>query len=147
VVLTDAQWEFIAPLLPRYRRRKDGKGRPRKDLREVLHGVLWILRKRPSYRIVDAAAGRGHVRSGRIRACRDGDGEGSIAVPIGGPAGARRRQPGCSALSKRAVSAGGRSASAKADSRAAAALGAEARASEDRFLFRRAGAAPRGAGG
>ena len=42
--LTDAQWEFIAPLLPRYRRRKDGRGRPRQDLREVLHGVLWILR-------------------------------------------------------------------------------------------------------
>jgi transposase len=44
VDLTDAQWEFIAALLPKYRRRKDGKGRPRKDLREVLHGVLWILR-------------------------------------------------------------------------------------------------------
>ena len=42
--LTDAQWECIAPLLPKYRRRKDGKGRPRKDPREVLHGVLWILR-------------------------------------------------------------------------------------------------------
>ncbi len=42
--LTDAQWEFIAPLLPRYRRRKDGKGRPRQDLREVLNGILWILR-------------------------------------------------------------------------------------------------------
>ena len=42
--LTDAQWELIAPLLPRYRRRKDGRGRPRKDLREVWNGVLWILR-------------------------------------------------------------------------------------------------------
>ena len=42
--LTDAQWEFIARLLPKYRQRKDGRGRPRKDLREVLHGVLWILR-------------------------------------------------------------------------------------------------------
>ena len=42
--LTDAQWERIAPLLPKYRRRKDGRGRPRKDLREVLNGVLWILR-------------------------------------------------------------------------------------------------------
>jgi len=44
VDLTDAQWERIAPLLPKYRRRKDGRGRPRKDLREVLNGVLWILR-------------------------------------------------------------------------------------------------------
>ena len=42
--LTDAQWEFIAPLLPKYRRRKDGKGRPRQDLREVLNGTFWILR-------------------------------------------------------------------------------------------------------
>ena len=42
--LTDAQWEFIAPLLPKYRRRKDGRGRPRRDLCEVLNGVLWILR-------------------------------------------------------------------------------------------------------
>ena len=42
--LTDAQWELIAPLLPRYQRRKDGRGRPRKDLREVWNGVLWILR-------------------------------------------------------------------------------------------------------
>ena len=42
--LTDAQWEFIAPLLPKYRRRKDGRGRPRKALREVLNGALWILR-------------------------------------------------------------------------------------------------------
>jgi transposase len=42
--ITDAQWEFIEPLLPRYRRRKDGRGRPRKDLRAVLSGIFWILR-------------------------------------------------------------------------------------------------------
>ena len=42
--LTDTQWEFLAPLLPVYRRRKDGRGRPRQDLRAVLNGVLWILR-------------------------------------------------------------------------------------------------------
>jgi transposase len=47
VDLTDAQWEFIAPLLPKYRQRKDGRGLPRKDLREVLHGILWILRRGP----------------------------------------------------------------------------------------------------
>jgi transposase len=44
VDLTDTQWELLAPLLPTYRRRKDGRGRPRKDMREVLNGVLWILR-------------------------------------------------------------------------------------------------------
>ncbi len=42
--LTDTQWEFLAPLLPVYRRRRDGRGRPRQDLRDVLNGVLWILR-------------------------------------------------------------------------------------------------------
>jgi transposase len=44
VDLTDAQWESIKPLLPRYRRRKDGRGRPRQDLRAILNGTLWILR-------------------------------------------------------------------------------------------------------
>ena len=42
--LTDVQWEFVAPLLPKYRRRKDRRGRPRQDPREVLNGTLWILR-------------------------------------------------------------------------------------------------------
>jgi transposase len=42
--LTDSQWDFVSPLLPVYRRRKDGRGRPRQDLREVLNGALWILR-------------------------------------------------------------------------------------------------------
>ena len=44
VEITDAQWEFIAPLLPKCRRRKDGRGRPRQDLRAVLNGTFWILR-------------------------------------------------------------------------------------------------------
>ncbi len=39
--LTDAQWERVDPLIPNPPRRKDGRGRPR---REVLAGVLWILR-------------------------------------------------------------------------------------------------------
>ncbi len=39
--LTDAQWERVAPLIPNPPRRKDGRGRPR---REVLAGVLWVLR-------------------------------------------------------------------------------------------------------
>jgi len=42
--LTDTQWEFVARLLPVYRRRKDGRGRPRKDQRAILNGALWILR-------------------------------------------------------------------------------------------------------
>ncbi len=39
--LTNKQWEFISPYLPKriYR-----IGRPRKDDREILNGILWILR-------------------------------------------------------------------------------------------------------
>ncbi len=41
--LSDAQWEVIQPLL-REKRRADGRGRPWRDARAVLDGVLWILR-------------------------------------------------------------------------------------------------------
>lgn len=42
--LTDAQWGFVAPLIPGPKGRKDGRGRPRRHPRDVLDGVLWILR-------------------------------------------------------------------------------------------------------
>jgi len=42
--LTDEQWAIIGPLLPEPPRRSDGKGRPRRGNREVLNGILWILR-------------------------------------------------------------------------------------------------------
>lgn len=42
--LTNAQWAFIEPLLPEPKRRSDGRGRPWRDSREVLNGILWILR-------------------------------------------------------------------------------------------------------
>jgi len=42
--LTNEQWEIIAPLLPQYKRRADGKGRPRADMRAVVDGILWILK-------------------------------------------------------------------------------------------------------
>src|SRR5687767_13221442 len=41
--LTDAQWESLEPLC-RHRRRPDGRGRPPKEARAVLNGVLWVLR-------------------------------------------------------------------------------------------------------
>jgi transposase len=41
--LTDAQWEILEPLF-RQRRRPDGRGRPPKEARAVLNGVLWVLR-------------------------------------------------------------------------------------------------------
>lgn len=35
---------MVGPLIPEPRRRSDGRGRPRRDRREVLDGILWILR-------------------------------------------------------------------------------------------------------
>jgi transposase len=41
--LKNAQWEILQPVFVE-RRRTDGRGRPWRDAREVLNGVLWILR-------------------------------------------------------------------------------------------------------
>jgi len=41
--LTDAEWAVVGPLLPAPRRRADGRGRPWRDARAVLDGVLWVL--------------------------------------------------------------------------------------------------------
>ena len=42
--LTDAQWVVLEPLLPELPRREDGRGRPWRESRAVLNGVLWVLR-------------------------------------------------------------------------------------------------------
>src|SRR4026209_75808 len=42
--LTDQQWPVLEPLLPELAPREDRRGRPLKDTRAVLNGVLWILR-------------------------------------------------------------------------------------------------------
>jgi transposase len=39
--LTDEQWAVVAPQLPQ---RTRGRGRPRRDDREILNGILWIMR-------------------------------------------------------------------------------------------------------
>lgn len=44
VDLKDEQWAVIEPLIPKPRRRADGRGRPRQDDRAVMNGILWILR-------------------------------------------------------------------------------------------------------
>jgi len=41
--LTNEQWGLIVPLLPPSPR-KDGRGRPRRDDRSILDGVLWVLK-------------------------------------------------------------------------------------------------------
>ena len=42
--LTNAQWKRIEPIITSSRRDKDPRGRRLRDPREVLDGILWILR-------------------------------------------------------------------------------------------------------
>ncbi len=40
--LTDEQWKVLEPLVSDPPRREDGRGRPWRDPRDVLNGILWI---------------------------------------------------------------------------------------------------------
>jgi len=42
--LTNVQWEILDGLIPEPTSRRDGRGRPWKDRRAVLNGILWVLR-------------------------------------------------------------------------------------------------------
>lgn len=42
--LSNEQWAIIEPLLPELPRREDERGRPWRENREVMNGILWILR-------------------------------------------------------------------------------------------------------
>jgi len=42
--LSDDQWKVLARLIPKPKRRSDGRGRPWKSRRSVLIGILWVLR-------------------------------------------------------------------------------------------------------
>jgi len=42
--LTEAQWKILDALIPKPAPRTDGRGRPWKDRRTVLNGILWVLR-------------------------------------------------------------------------------------------------------
>ena len=74
--LTDEQWLILEPLLPELPRRGDGRGRPWRGQREVLNGVLWILRsgarwqdlpeRFPPYQTCHRRY-QGWVRSGALR--------------------------------------------------------------------------------
>jgi len=44
VDLKDEQWAILEPLIPEKKPRPDGKGRPRVNNRDVLNGILWVLR-------------------------------------------------------------------------------------------------------
>jgi transposase len=41
---TEKQWEKLESLVPDGKVREDGKGRPWKDKREVLEGILWVVK-------------------------------------------------------------------------------------------------------
>src|SRR5579864_1115570 len=51
--VSNEEWAIVEPLL-RFRRRKDGRGRPPQDTRAVLNGVLWILRTGAQWRELPA---------------------------------------------------------------------------------------------
>lgn len=42
--LTDEQWAILELLIPVKEAREDGKGRPRINNRDVMNGILWVLR-------------------------------------------------------------------------------------------------------
>jgi len=42
--LTNAQWEILNTLISEPAPHRDGRGRPWKDRRAVLNGILWVLR-------------------------------------------------------------------------------------------------------
>jgi transposase len=42
--LTDAQGAILDTIIPEPLRRRDGRGRPWRDRRTVLNGILWVLR-------------------------------------------------------------------------------------------------------
>ena len=48
--ITDQQWALLEPLFEE-KRRADGRGRPWRDARAVLNGVLWVLRTGAPWKI------------------------------------------------------------------------------------------------
>ncbi|GAB3527600.1 hypothetical protein GCM10027443_04240 [Pontibacter brevis] len=88
--LTNEQWERVKDLVPDQVKRSDGKGRPAREKREVMEGVLWVLRtgapwkdlpeRFPPYQTC-------HRRFGRAEAGCDAQDSGSIGK---GPDGERR---------------------------------------------------------
>src|SRR5215211_7128165 len=61
--LTDAQWERLRPLLPP---QKPHSGRPAKDHRKVLEGILWIVRTGAPWRDLPSRFGSWRTVSSRF---------------------------------------------------------------------------------
>ena len=51
-LLTDEQWELIAPLFPQRKRRRDKRGRPPAANRACFEGILWILQSGAAWRFL-----------------------------------------------------------------------------------------------
>ena len=70
-LLADAEWERIRPLLPR---QKPGQGRPRRNDRQVLGGILWVMDTGSSWRdLPEEEFGPNSTAHGRYRKwCKEG---------------------------------------------------------------------------
>ncbi len=66
--LSDEQWDRLAPLLPAQRPRT---GRPAKDHRTVLNGILWVLRTGAPWRDLPERYGAWQTVYSRFRRWRD----------------------------------------------------------------------------
>jgi transposase len=60
--LSDAEWDFVRPLLPR-----TAMGRPRRDDRMVLNGIVWKFRAGVAWRDVPERYGRWTTLHTRFR--------------------------------------------------------------------------------
>jgi hypothetical protein len=70
-ILTDAEWERVRELLPE---QKPGQGRPRRDDRQVLRGILWVMDTGASWReLPEEEYGPNSTAHGRYRKwCKEG---------------------------------------------------------------------------
>jgi len=70
-LLADGEWERVRALLPT---QKPGQGRPRRDDRQVLQGILWIMDTSSSWRdLPEEEFGPNSTAHGRYRKwCKEG---------------------------------------------------------------------------
>ena len=80
VHLADAEWELVRSLLPPQR---PPVGRPRRDHRTVLGGILWVVRTHASWRDMPPEFGNWGTAYKRYRLWRDTGLWHSIAAALG----------------------------------------------------------------
>lgn len=70
-LMTDTEWERVRELLPR---QKPGQGRPRRDDRQVLRAILWVMDTGSSWRdLPEEDFGPNSTAHGRYRKwCKEG---------------------------------------------------------------------------